>query len=94
MGHPQDLGLQGRHEGCPAQAGPAATSRLGSEEPGVEDAPELSSEGASAGAKRAEGEAMLGLTRMGGIGSPLLVPRSQSPTAPLKTSFVARSSGG
>ena len=93
MGHPQDLGLQGRHEGCPAQARPAAGSRSDSEEPGAEDAPELSSESTNAGAKRAEGEATLGMTRLGGIGSPLLVPRSQPPAAPLKTSFVARSSG-
>ena len=80
--------------GALSKGGPTAASRSGSEEPGAEDAPELSSEGASAGAKRAEGEAALGLTRMGGIGFPLLVPRLQPPAAPLKTSFVACSSGG
>jgi hypothetical protein len=44
----------------------------------VVDAPELSGEGAgaSADAGRAEGDAALGLMRMGAIGSPLLVPRS------------------
>ena len=72
----------------------ATSSRSGSEEPAVEDTHELSSEGASAGARRVEGEAALGLTHMGDIGSPLLVARSQQPVAPLKTSFVARSSGG
>jgi hypothetical protein len=60
----------------------------------VEDAPELSGEGAGAGAGRAEGEAALGLTSMAGIGSPLLVPRSQPPAMPLKLSFIVRRSGG
>ena len=71
-----------------------AALRSGSEEPGAEDAPKLSGEGAGAGAGRAEREAALGLTRMGGIGSPLLVPRLQPPTVPLKLSFVARRSRG
>ena len=73
---------------------PVAASRSGSKEPRAKDAPELSGEGAGAGARRAEGEAVVGLTRMGGIGSPLLVPRSQPPAAPLKMSFVAHRSGG
>ncbi|XP_039851804.1 uncharacterized protein LOC120710219 [Panicum virgatum] len=76
------------------KGGPAATSRSGSEEPGAEDAPELSGEGAGTGARCAEGEAALGLTRMGGVGSPLLVLRPQPPAAPLKMSFIARRSGG
>ena len=80
--------------GALPKGGPTAASWSGSEEPGAEDAPELSSEGTCAGAKRAEGEAALGLMRMGGIGFPLLVPRSQPPATPLKTSFVARSNGG
>ena len=54
----------------------ATASRLGSEEPGAEDAPELSGGGADAGAGCAEGEAAMALTRMGTIKSPLLVPRS------------------
>ena len=74
--------------------GTLAASRSGSEEPGAEDAPELFGEGTSAGAGHTEGEAALGLTRMGGIGSPLLVPRSHPPAAPLKLSFIARHSGG
>jgi len=80
--------------GAPPKGALVAASRLGSEEPGAEDAPELSGEGAGAGASRAEGEAALGLTRKGGIGSPLLVPRSQLPGAPLKLSFNARPWGG
>ena len=80
--------------GALPKGGPAAASRSDSEEPGAEDAPELSREGTGAGAGRAEGEAVLGLTRMGGIGSPLLVPRSQPPAAPLKMSFAAHRSGG
>jgi hypothetical protein len=55
----------------------ATALRSGSEEPGVEDAPELSGEGAGAGAGRVEREAALGLMRMGGIVSPLPVTRSQ-----------------
>ena len=79
--------------GALPKRGPATTSRSGSEEPRVEDAHELSGEGAGASAGRAEGDAALGLTGMGGIGSPLLVPRSQPPTASLKMSFVAHCSG-
>jgi hypothetical protein len=72
----------------------AAASRSGSEAPGAEDDPELPGEGARAGAARAEGEAALGLTRMGSIGSPLLVAQSQLPAAPLKLTFNVRYSGG
>ena len=74
--------------------GPAVVSRSGSNDPGSEDAPEFSGEGTGACAGRTEGEAALGLTRMGGIGSPLLVPQSQPPAVPLKMSFVVRHSGG
>ena len=80
--------------GAPPKGALVAASRLGSEEPGAVDTPELSGEGAGAGASRAEGEAALGLTRKGGIGSPLLVPWSQPPTALLKLSFVVRHNGG
>ena len=59
----------------------------------MEDAPELSGEGAGAGAGRAEGEAALGLTRKGGIESPLLMPWLHPPAAPLKLSFIVRRSG-
>ena len=72
----------------------AAASRSGSEELGAEDALELSGEGAGSGAAHAEGEAALGLTRMGTIVSPLLVARSQPPAAPLKLTFNVRLSGG
>ena len=72
--------------------GSAATSRSGSEELGAEDAPELSGEGAGAG--YAEEEAGLGLMRIGGIMSPLLVPWSQPPATPLMMSFIARRNGG
>ena len=78
--------------GAPPKGALVAASRLGSEELGAEDAPELSGEGAGAG--YAEEEAGLGLMRIGGIMSPLLVPRSQPPAAPLKMAFVARPSGG
>ena len=54
----------------------------------------MSGEGTGASAGRVEGEAALGLTRMGGIGSALLVARSQPPAAPLKPSFNMRRSGG
>ena len=40
------------------------------------------------------GEAVLGLMRMGGIGSPLPVARSQPPAMPLKPTFNVRRSGG
>ena len=56
------------------KGGSTTASRSGSEELGVEDAPELSGEGASTDAGRAEGEAAAGLARIGGIGSPPLVP--------------------
>ena len=79
--------------GALPKRGHATASRLGSEEPRAEDAHELSGEGAGASAGRAEGEAALGLTGMGGIGSPLLVPESQPPAALLKMSFVAHCSG-
>jgi hypothetical protein len=36
----------------------------------------------------------MALMRMGTIESPLLVPRSQPPAAPLKLSFIVRRSGG
>ena len=72
--------------------GSAATSRSGSEELGAVDAPELSGEGAGADAGRAEGEAAVGLARIGGIGSPPLVPRPQPPAALLRLSFTARRS--
>ena len=49
------------------KGGSAAASRSGSEELGAEDAPELSGEGASADAGRAEGEAAAGLAHIGGI---------------------------
>ena len=62
--------------GALPKGGPISASRSGSEEPGVVDAPELSGEGAGAGAGRAEGDAALGLMRMGAIGPPLLEPRS------------------
>jgi len=68
----------------------AAASRLGSKEPGAEGALELSSGAAGASVARVEGEAALGLTRMGSIGSPLLVARSQLSTAPLKLTFNAQ----
>ena len=80
--------------GALPKGGPVATSRSGNEEPGAEDAPKLSGEGAGAGAGRSEGDAALGLMCMGAIGSPLLVPRSQPPATPLKLSFVARRCGG
>ena len=80
--------------GALPKGGPAAASRSGSKELGAEDAPELSGEGTGASARCAEGEAAVGLTRMGGIGSPLLVPRSQPHAMPLKMSFVAHRSGG
>ena len=54
----------------------AAASRLGSKEPGAEGALELSSGAAGASVARVEGEAALGLTRMGSIGSSLPVARS------------------
>ena len=73
--------------------GTLAASRSGSEEPGAEDAPELFGEGTSAVAGHAEGEATLGLMRMGGIESPLLMPWLHPPAAPLKLSFVACRSG-
>ena len=57
-----------------SKGGSATASRSGSEELGVEDAPELSGEGAGADAGRAEGEAAVRLARIGGIGSPPLVP--------------------
>ena len=76
------------------KGGPAAASRSGSKELEVEDAPELSGQGAGAGARLTEGEAAVGLTRIGEIGSPLLVPRPQPPIAPLRLSFTARRSGG
>ena len=80
--------------GALPKGAPAAASRSGSEEPGAEDAPELSVEGANTSAGRAEGEAVAGLTCIGEIGSPLLVPRPLPPAAPLKLSFTARHSGG
>ena len=80
--------------GALPKRGHATASRLGSEEPRAEDAHELSGEGAGASAGRAEGEAALGLMRMGTVGSPLLMPQSQAPVVPLKLSFVARRSGG
>ena len=80
--------------GALPKRGPTAASRSSSEELGVEDAHELFGEGAGAGTGRAEGEAAPGLTCMGGIMSPLLVPRSQPPAVPLKLSFTARRSGG
>ena len=76
------------------KGGSAAASRSGSEELGAEDAPELSGEGAGADAGRAEGEAAVRLARIGGIGSPPLVPRPQPPAAPLRLSFTARRSAG
>ena len=76
------------------KGGSAAASRSGSEELGAEDALELSGEGADADAGRAEGEAVAGLARIGGIGSPPLVPRPQPPAAPLRLSFTARRSAG
>ena len=72
----------------------AAPSRSGSEEPGAEDTTELSGEGTGGGAAHAQGEAALGLTRMGTIGSSLLVARSQPPAAPLKLTFNVRRNGG
>jgi hypothetical protein len=72
----------------------AASSRSGSEEPGAEDAPELSDEGAGAGAARVEGEAALGLTRIRTIRSPLLVARSQPPAGLLKLTFNVHHNGG
>ena len=54
----------------------------------------MSGEGTGTGTTRTEGEAALGLTRMGGIGSLLLVARSQPPTTPLKLTFNMRQSGG
>ena len=80
--------------GALPKGGSTAASRSGSKEPGAEDAPELSVEGASTSAGRAEGEAVAGLTCIGEIGSPLLVPRPLPPAAPLKLSFTARRSGG
>ena len=71
-----------------------AASRSGSKEPGAEDTPELSSEGAGASAARTEGEAALGLTRMGSVGSPLLMARSQLPAMLLKLTFNMHRSGG
>ena len=76
------------------KGGSAAASRSGSEELGAEDAPELSGEGAGAGTGRAEGEAAAGLARIGGIGSPPIVPQLQPPAAPLRLSFTARRSAG
>jgi len=76
------------------KGGSAATSRSGTEELGAEDAPELSGEGAGADAGRGEGGAAAGLAHLGGIGSPLLVPRPQPPAAPLRLSFKARRSAG
>ena len=49
----------------------AAASRLGSEEPRAEDAPEFFGEGTGAGAGYEVGEVALGLMRMGTIRSPL-----------------------
>ena len=60
----------------------------------MDDAPELSGEGTGAGSGHAEGEAAVGLTRMGRVVPPLLMPWFQPPVAPLKMSFVARRSGG
>jgi len=65
----------------------ATTLRSWSEEPGAEDAPELSGEGAVASAARVEREAALGLTRMGSVRSPLL-------GSPLLLTFNVRCSGG
>jgi hypothetical protein len=72
----------------------AAPSRSESEELGAEDATELFGEGAGGGAAHADGEAALGLTRMGTIGSPLLLAQSQPPAALLKLTFNVHRSGG
>ena len=72
-GRSKGLGLQGRHEGALHNGAHAAASRSESEEQGAEDTPELSGEGAGTGVNRVEGEAALGLTRMGSIRSPLPV---------------------
>ena len=80
--------------GALPKGGPTAASRSGREELGAEDAPKLSGEGAGAITGHVEGEAALGLTWMGGIMSPLLVPRSQPPAALLRMSFVTRRSRG
>jgi len=74
--------------------GSAAASRSGSEELEAEDTGKLSGEGTGVGAGRAEGEATAGLARIGGIGSPPLVPRPQPPAALLRLSFTARQSAG
>ena len=53
--------------------------------------------GGSATASRSgseELEVVAGLARIGGIGSPPLVPRPQPPAAPLRLSFTARRSTG
>ena len=53
--------------------------------------------GGSAAASRSgseELEVVAGLARIGGIGSPPLVPRPQPPAAPLRLSFTARRSTG
>jgi hypothetical protein len=71
----------------------ATASRSGSEEPGAEDAPELSGDGAGAGTERKEWKAAAGLMHIGEIGSPLLVPRPQPSVALLRLSFTARRSG-
>ena len=76
------------------KGGSTTASRSGSEELGAKDAPELSGEGAGADAGRAEGEAAVGLARIGGIGSPPLVSRPQPPAASLRLSFTARRSAG
>ena len=72
----------------------ATALRSGSEELGLDDAPQLSSGGAGAGVAHMEGKEALGLTCMGSIGSHLPVAQSQPPAALLKLTFNVRRSGG
>ena len=81
--------------GALPKGAPAAASRSGSEEVGADDAPQSSGGSAGADAARVEeGDAALGLSRMGRVKSPLPAVLLQPPAVPLKLTFNIRGSGG